>query len=258
MFSKISNKIAIIVVALLIISFSIFAFLNFSETKSTMIDMTKNAKDVVSIADRVIVEQIMAPKIDAVNKLVDYLERNPNLTTTSEGLERLKKIFPEITGNAGTSQIFFGFASNGSLFNTTLKVGKHPEFLELTVSRDNYDARSRDWYKGAIAKGGLSFSTPYIAKTVERLSVTISKPVKVDGNVVGVVGTDIYIDEIGDILHNLKDSETSINVLLDLTSENVIYHPDSSLIMSSDSKSKNVVDTYESNYKKNGVAPFQY
>ena len=72
MFSKISNKIAIIVVALLVVSFSIFAFLNFSETKSTMIDMTKNAKDVVSIADRVIVEQIMAPKIDAVNKLVDY------------------------------------------------------------------------------------------------------------------------------------------------------------------------------------------
>lgn len=64
------------------------------------------------------------------------------------------------------------------------------------------DPTGRPWYQQAVAAGKMVFTEPYIGRTSGKLLLSVAKPIKADGKVIGVVSGDISLETL-----NAKVSE---------------------------------------------------
>jgi len=92
------------------------------------------------------------------------------------------------------------------------------------VPYDGYDPRVRPWYRGALERGGPYWTDVYIFFTDRTPGVTASAPV-VDqyGDVVGVYGVDIELDELSSFLNSLKIGRRGEAIIVDEQGRLVAY-----------------------------------
>jgi two-component system cell cycle sensor histidine kinase/response regulator CckA len=94
-------------------------------------------------------------------------------------------------------------------------VGKHVRLVycdslfkpiaKETNHTDPYDPRKRPWYQKAVAENGIVWTDPYIFYTSQKPGITIAGPFfDPSGNLMGVVGVDIEIDQLSVFIGNLK------------------------------------------------------
>lgn len=67
----------------------------------------------------------------------------------------------------------------------------------------DYDPRKRPWYADAVAVGDSTLTEPYTDASTGQLIVTATTPVSDDGNLLGVVGGDIDIGILGDLVRSI-------------------------------------------------------
>jgi len=94
-----------------------------------------------------------------------------------------------------------------------------------------FDCTSRDWYKEALKKDGLFYTKPYSDALSGKMVVSIVKPIKEDGKVMGVAGADIFVDYITQLAKEARSGEGSYGFLLD-GSKNFIVHENSAFLPS--------------------------
>ncbi|MCD7826017.1 MAG: methyl-accepting chemotaxis protein [Clostridiaceae bacterium] len=106
----------------------------------------------------------------------------------------------------------------------------------------------RSWYLGAVDTDDEVFvSDPYIDAVTGAVCVTISKEVNVDGETLGVVGIDFYIDEIVALI-----SEADVGsgyLMLAGGDGTVMVHPNDEYVMS-DEETPNLSDVGDGRYGK--------
>lgn len=89
---------------------------------------------------------------------------------------------------------------------------------------DSYDARARDWYTRANETGEFGWTQVYVDAGGLGLMVTASKPIYLNGELIGVVATDVTIETINDEIINLEIGKTDYSFLID-GKGNVIARP---------------------------------
>ena len=100
------------------------------------------------------------------------------------------------------------------------------EYLREIDADDSYDPRQRPWYIDAKAKGKLIWTKPYIFYTSQKPGLTAASPVlQEEGELHGVVGVDIEIDEISTFLSKLKVGKNGMAFILSRNGD-VIAFPD--------------------------------
>lgn len=152
-----------------------------------------------------------------------------------------------IDDNQGINATFAGMpaikAMRVSSMTSILKnfQDNNPQFeLIAVIDKDgNQIARSsgklgnradRDYFKAAIA-GQAYVSKAYISATTNQLCVTVSNPVRNDnGEIVGVVASDITLKSIWDIADNITIGKSGYMDIVD-SSGVVIAHPDKDRVM---------------------------
>jgi methyl-accepting chemotaxis protein len=87
-----------------------------------------------------------------------------------------------------------------------------------------YDCTSRAWYKEAMEKNSLIYTAPYLDAITKKIVITIAKPISRNGQVIGVVATDIYVDTITKIIQGAKPVNNSYGYLFDADND-IIVHP---------------------------------
>ena len=92
------------------------------------------------------------------------------------------------------------------------------------VPTKDYGCRGRDWYKEAIKKNGIIYSAPYIDKKFNSMVITVAKPLKKDGKIIGVVGMDVVVDYLKDLVQKATPVKNSYGFLLD-NNNDFIVHP---------------------------------
>jgi len=118
----------------------------------------------------------------------------------------------------------------------------------------DYDPRLRPWYIKAIESGDTVKTNPYLFSNVNKIGITISK--MIDGNVSGVLGVDILMDEMSFFLEQMSlESEGLIFIFndelhltaypLSLTNGNYVNKPN--LAQFSDEGIKGFVDYLKEN-----------
>ena len=99
-----------------------------------------------------------------------------------------------------------GFTSGPFKKYATDSLGNRTDML---VTVPNFDARTRQWYAGAVEKETAVWSPVYILFTGQDMAIAASRPVY-DGQqkLLGVVSTDIFLSQISHFLQNLSIGET--------------------------------------------------
>lgn len=96
----------------------------------------------------------------------------------------------------------------------------------------DYDPRSRPWYKDAIAAGGSTLTEPYVDAASGELVITIATPAQQSGRNIGVVGGDLGLKVLVEII-NALDFDGMGYAFLVSGDGKVLVHPDSQRVMKS-------------------------
>lgn len=102
----------------------------------------------------------------------------------------------------------------------------HPE-----RNRADYDPRTRPWYQEAQAANKQIITEAYQDAITNALLVTIAEPVKQHGQLMGVVGADVLIDQLVNDVISLNVGNNATAMLIDLTNGTFLAHPNKSLLL---------------------------
>lgn len=92
------------------------------------------------------------------------------------------------------------------------------------VPDSSYDPTSRDWYVEAIASDDFYVSETYVDAMTGDMVITISKAFKASGGRKGVISTDIYIDDLVNLISGVEVGEGSYAFLID-NNNDIVAHP---------------------------------
>lgn len=125
-----------------------------------------------------------------------------------------------LTGNPDIAWLYLGVEEDGSLLLAP---------LDPTMPED-YDCRTRDWYKETIAQDKVYFTQPYLdAGDSGEIIVTVSRAAWNNGKLVGVVGMDIKLSKFSELIKGINASGDGYLMLLGADGE-VYAHPDNKML----------------------------
>ena len=124
--------------------------------------------------------------------------------------------------------------SNGSRkVEMVWKNSMQKEIAKEFIPEDKYDPRNRPWYIDAVKEKKLIWTDPYIFFTSKKPGITTASPIfDKNGNIKGVVGVDIAIDEISNFISKLKIGKNGKTFIINHNGD-VIAYPDISKITQS-------------------------
>ncbi|MCY1502477.1 Methyl-accepting chemotaxis protein PctA [compost metagenome] len=108
---------------------------------------------------------------------------------------------------------------------------------------DDYDPRTRPWYKDARAAGGTTLTEPYIDAATGGLIITVATPAAS----AGVVGGDLSLQTLVKIINALDFGGMGYAFLVSADGK-ILVHPNKDLVM------KNLKDLYPRNTPRIGAA----
>lgn len=167
--------------------------------------------------------------LEDMSRIVLYWSLHPSVTKADDygrpDRERRDELSTEwksyMVLNRNVSSIYFGSSYNGKLYSEPADIGLP----------DDYDARRRAWFQGAVMDPGEVFwSRPYKdAGENGAMVLTVSKAVRRDGIVVGVIGMDIKLYDFSKMLTEVYSNQSGYILVMNPSGE-VYAHPDNQMI----------------------------
>lgn len=112
----------------------------------------------------------------------------------------------------------------GTTDGTMIDGGKH----QLP---DDYDPRKRPWYGEGIHFNNFTFGQPYMSNSPRKLVISASAKVKKqDDSIMGVMAGDIILEEISQIIKNVKYGKTGYAYIVDKNTGEFIVHSNNEYI----------------------------
>ena len=111
-----------------------------------------------------------------------------------------------------------GDANAGVVQNSFWKnLNEAGALTEIRINKDdNYDPRLRPWYQGAQKAEKIFWTDTYIFFTAQKPGITTAKPFfNAFGDLIGVVGVDIELDQISVFLENQKVGKQGLVFIFD-------------------------------------------
>ena len=131
----------------------------------------------------VVLQLLAAPGVD--------LNSKENLTKSGL-LGNLEEIMISLVKTTDLASTFVGVPEGFFLMADDKPASRYDENGNLM----QIDARERWWYQGAVEAGGVYFSDIETDFFTGRKEIVCAAPVYVDGELVAVVGADLFIDEL--------------------------------------------------------------
>ncbi|WP_372999708.1 methyl-accepting chemotaxis protein [Lutispora sp.] len=208
---------------------SVMSGLIYLRTKDIIVETIEN--DMIAAKESTIknIEQILNVAVEVVEEInhndyiKEYIKRVPSIeeTKTTEGYSNLINTLNYIK------------QKDDNLLNVYIGV----DHINKLITNDEFetppgfDTKGRSWYIGATQNKGIAITEPYIDVVTGLLVLTVATPVNdSDGNLIGVAGVDISLDDISKVMSSYKYKDSGYAILVDKTG-NFIYHPNEELIM---------------------------
>ena len=137
-------------------------------------------------------------------------------TLYSSMLETLRLV--QQNNSENTSYVWIADLSSGELLQSD----------GTLFSSGQIDFATRSWYQLATEKRGTVVTEAYASANSDALMVTVASPVFSGSQIVGVIGIDIDMDYLTQMLTGVKVGESGYITLYDCNHQ-IIFHPDSSV-----------------------------
>ncbi|TCS84907.1 methyl-accepting chemotaxis protein, partial [Keratinibaculum paraultunense] len=99
------------------------------------------------------------------------------------------------------------------------------------IPPDDYKPIEKDWYIDAKNTDDVVVFSPYIDSRTGDIVITISKAIKRNGELIGVLGSDIFVDHLVELVSSMDLGKDSYGFLIDgegniITHKNKAFNPD--------------------------------
>ena len=234
---SITNKISLMLIVALTISFTILAVVSYYTAESKTIELVVQnqrqiLKDVKSTLNTFFDNN--SQTIEKIASTLDGLDENH--TNIDIALAQGKAM-----SNKEIVLVYAGY-NDGAMFRSN---GKNQ------TPADGYDPRTRGWYKLAQEKKAVTFSDPYMAASLGEMVISFVSPIKG-----GVAATDVSIAQLSEEI--TKNSKTNYSYVFVIDKDGtIIIHPDKVLISKKLDITKSLVEQYKNkNFDANGLIPY--
>jgi len=208
---KLKSRLVIILVLVALIPTLVLTGINYYEQRNMInVNITENSKNVnESLKERI------NYFLNENTKLLEYLARDERVHEMDP--VELKKIFGEFQKNYPSYEFIYVTDAEGMLKASTSDVS--------IEDYSEYDYSDGEWY--IDAKNGqnhISEST-YISSLTNNPCITVAVPIIRNGETIGVLGGDINLNGLQEIVSNIKIGNEGYGYLVD-ASGTYIAHPD--------------------------------
>ncbi|ELO1814230.1 methyl-accepting chemotaxis protein [Vibrio fluvialis] len=151
-----------------------------------------------------------ATKQHALKGLREEIERNPSLDLVPHLRQTLE------SGSFGLS--YYG-NEQGEMFRQ-----------DPSLNKAGYDPRERGWYKEAKAAGKPTTTEPYVSVTMQTLVVTLTEPVRVNGQFIGVAASNLALNKLIEDVLAIEVPGKGYAILVNQKGK-IVAHPNKDLIL---------------------------
>ena len=234
---SISNKIALMLIVALTLSFTVLTVASYYTAQSKTIELVVQnqrqiLKDVKSTLDTFFDNNYQT--IEKIAGTLDKLDSNRSGidVTLAQG---------KAMANKEIALVYAGF-EDGAMFRSN---GKNQ------TPKDGYDPRQRGWYKLAQQKRAVTFSDPYIAASLGEMVISFVSPIRG-----GVAATDVSIAELSKEI--TKNSKTDYSYVFVMDKDGtIIIHPDKDSINKKPEVTQKLIEEYKAKkFDDNGLIPY--
>jgi len=126
---------------------------------------------------------------------------------------------------------------NGGNETTLIWRNEHLDEIAREIDlADTYDPRERPWFQKALKEDGIVWTDPYIFFTSKKPGITIAGPAKTpDGQLKGIVGVDIDIDQLSIFIGKLKIGQHGMAFMFNNNGD-VVAFPDLNMLRKDDNQ----------------------
>ncbi|MBR2494778.1 methyl-accepting chemotaxis protein [Helicobacter sp.] len=243
MFGKrsISQKIAFIIISLLIVIFIAFQLVGYILAKDAILKSVSHGKKESVKNALIFIDAYFGARLDFMQRVVADIEESGDLSHQNIS-QSLREAYTFTTMDA----LYLGYAHDGLLIKTDVQSGNKPYILDQSKG---FDSRTREWFKDALATGKPGFTRPFHDITTNELTLSVYAPVMRNGKIVAVVGANIFLKDLQKAFMSLKTTPSSSVFLVGNDDKGVysILHTSDKVLFSQDNSEYKI---YEELYKR--------
>lgn len=207
----------------LLIGFGVFIAFNYHSSKKDVFTNIVSSKQDSTRNSTHLISEFFDTKIKFIENLAKEVE-----TSGDVSYEKISTLIQELYNYTDVAVLFAGWESDGSMFAVDVA---HKNGYLLTPKKDNYDARSRSWFKSVKENKRTVLSDVYQeVGGGGHMAIAISVPVYINGNLALIVAAEIYLDELQvQIAKSQASSSKSASFFILDGQHNIISHSPQSL-----------------------------
>ncbi|MDL0079867.1 methyl-accepting chemotaxis protein [Helicobacter zhangjianzhongii] len=231
---SISQKIALIIMGLLVAIFVAFQIIGYILAKKAILESVSHGKQESVKNALSFIDTYFDARLDFVQRIVADIGDDLSQQNIAHWLHSAYTF-------TSMDALYLGYADNGLLIKTDKQSGNKPYILDKSKG---FDSRTREWFKGALATGKPGFTRPFRDITTNELTISVYAPIIRDGKIVAVVGANIFLKDLQKAFMSLKTSPSS-SVFLVGTDDRGTYnllHSDEKVLFSEDMQKYEVYD----------------
>lgn len=205
---KLKQKMMLFIMLPIIVVIFAYSLTSYLYSRSIILSEAKNYMSVQAEKYGSDLESILSKQMSYIDIAANTISKNvANKAVVKDELEYL-------TTNVKNTISFYAGFENG-------------EYIDGTgwVPDSDYNHKTRDWYEAALSSEKVMVSHPYLDAMTGDMVITISKSMKVENKVVGVLASDVKTDDLINLVKEIKLYDTGRAILIDKNG-GIIYHND--------------------------------
>lgn len=233
----VARQIASRIVLALILGFCIYTAVGYFTLKKDILISSTTAKQESINGVKNLTDYYLNAKLQQIEYLTGFLERNERFDEQS-----LKAFLENNFHLQPFTAISIGLEEDGKLLYVNEKA--HDTTLMLT-QKDNYDARTRQWYKDAKESTKPIISDPFLSKVSNKIAIEFSKAIIINGAVKGVLAGEVLLEDFAKDFQRLDVSESNTVFVLNNNNE-MIAHSSGKLQTDQSLETANILKLFRS------------
>ncbi|HHD0567798.1 TPA: methyl-accepting chemotaxis protein [Campylobacter jejuni] len=182
-----------------IFALSILSIISFYFTKDSLYQSTLYTETELLKATQISIEDFRSRNISLLNTLEKDILKLPYEALNSQDniVNNVGAILKYYRNSGNLLAVYIGLDNGENIMSSDLSEKKNTN-ITINGKANNYNATTREWYKGARNSNQIYITPAYIDAFTNEYCITYSKALYKDGKFIGVLGIDVLLTSLQD------------------------------------------------------------
>ncbi|EPD6740204.1 methyl-accepting chemotaxis protein [Campylobacter jejuni] len=197
--NNIKIKLSVIANSIAIFALSILSIISFYFTKDSLYQSTLYTETELLKATQISIEDFRSRNISLLNTLEKDIIKLPYEALNSQDniVNNVGVILKYYRNSGNLLAVYIGLDNGENIMSSDLSEKKNTN-ITINGKANNYNATTREWYKGARNSNQIYITPAYIDAFTNEYCITYSKALYKDGKFIGVLGIDVLLTSLQD------------------------------------------------------------